>query len=85
MVTDQEGGDKFVPQHPRLNDDSKASASEKRERSVSSEDLVVDKGGELPAEEALAVAVAEGQNHDRNARNLKGRKLGNRKLERYRK
>jgi hypothetical protein len=29
MVTDQEGGDKFVPQRPRLGDDSKASASEK--------------------------------------------------------
>ncbi len=44
MMTDQEGGDKFVPQRPRLADDSKASASEKRERSVSGEDLVVDKG-----------------------------------------
>ena len=44
MVTDQEGGEKFVPQRPRPNNDSKASASEKRERSVSSEDLVVTRG-----------------------------------------
>jgi hypothetical protein len=52
MMTDQEGGDKFVPQRPRLADDSKASASEKRERSVSGEDLVVDRGDSSPAEEA---------------------------------
>jgi hypothetical protein len=59
MVTDQEGGDKFVPQRPRQSDDSKASASEKRERSVSGEDLVVDKGDCSPAEEAIAVEFSE--------------------------
>ncbi len=85
MMTDQEGGDKFVPQRPRQSGDSKASTSKKRERSVSSEDLVVDRGGELPAEEALAVAVAEGAKPRQKRKKSKSRKLGNRKLERYRK
>ncbi len=76
MMTDQEGGDKFVPQRPRLNDDSKASASEKQERSVSSEDLLVDKGGELPAEEALAVAIAEGAKPRQKRKKSKKSKVG---------
>jgi hypothetical protein len=76
MMTDQEGGDKFVPQRPRQSDDSKASDSEKRERSVSSEDLVVDRGGELPAEEALAVTVAEGAKPRQKRKKSKKSKVG---------
>ncbi len=76
MVTDQEGGDKFVPQRPRQSGDSKTSVSEKRERSVSSEDLVVDKGEELPAEEAIAVTLAEGAKPRQKRKKSKRSKAG---------
>jgi hypothetical protein len=60
MITDKGEGEKFVPQRPGESRDNKASKGEKRDRSVSSEDSGVDKEESAPAEEALAVIVAEG-------------------------
>jgi hypothetical protein len=59
MVTDNGEGDKFVPQRPGGSGETKASTGEKRERSVSSEGSRVDKGESSPAEEAIAITVAE--------------------------
>ena len=64
MITDKGEGDKFVPQRPEESRDNKASEGEKRDRSVSSEDSVVDKEESTPAEEALAVIVAECEHYE---------------------
>ncbi len=76
MMTDQVGGDKFVPQRPRLAGDSKASASEKRERSVRGEDPVVDRGDSSPAEEAIAVEVSEETKPRQKRKRTKKSKVG---------
>ncbi len=82
MMADKEDEEKFIPQCPGRCGEKKASTSEKRERSVSSEDPEVDKGKSPPAEEAIAVTITyrgRSQNHDRNASTLKSRRLRNRK------
>jgi hypothetical protein len=49
-----------VPQRPNQPKDKQTAPNAKKERSVSNDGLVVDKGESPPAEEAIAVTVAEG-------------------------
>jgi hypothetical protein len=60
MLTDRGDKEKYVLQRPNQLGDDQAAASAKRERSVSNEDLEVDKGDSSPAEEAIAVTTTEG-------------------------
>ncbi len=59
MLTDRGDKEKFVPQRPDPLGDNQTAANAKRERSVSNEDLVADKGKSPPAEEAVAVPTTE--------------------------
>ena len=59
MLTDRGDKESYVPQRPNAHGDDRAAASAKRERSVSNEDFVVDKGKSPPAEEAIAVPTTE--------------------------
>ncbi len=76
MITDKGEGDKFVPQRPGGSRDNKASTGDKRDRSVSDEDLLVDKGDSSPAEEAIAIDISEESKPRQKRKRTKKSKVG---------
>jgi hypothetical protein len=76
MMTDKGDKEKYVPQRPNRDEVNKATTGEKRERSVSNEDLEVDKGESPPAEEAITVTVPEKPKPRQKRKRTKKSKVG---------